>query len=106
LRAIAVTSAQRSPALPDVPTVNEQGFSAFDDLTWTAVFAPANTPQDIVNKLNSELNRALSAPDVGERLAQLGLDWKSNTSGEFAAFLRSEVQKWSRAVKESGAKSD
>jgi tripartite-type tricarboxylate transporter receptor subunit TctC len=106
LRAIAVTSAQRSPALPDVPTVNEQGFSGFDDLTWTAIFAPAGTAQDIVNRLNSELNRALSAPDVRERLAQLGLDWKSNTSGEFAAFLREEVQKWAKAVKDSGAKAD
>ena len=106
LRAIAVTSAQRSPALPDVPTVNEQGFSGFDDLTWTAVFVVAGTPQDIVNRLNSELNRALSAPDVRERLAQLGLDWKSNTSGEFAAFLRDEVQKWAKAVKDSGAKAD
>jgi tripartite-type tricarboxylate transporter receptor subunit TctC len=106
LRGIAVTSAQRSPALPDVPTVNEQGFSGFDDLTWTAVFVAAGTAQDIVNRLNSELNRALSAPDVRERLAQLGLDWKSNTSGEFAAFLRDEVQKWAKAVKDSGAKAD
>ncbi len=106
VRPIAVTSARRSPALPDVPTVNEQGFADFDDLTWTAFFAPAGTPQDIVNKLNSELNRALSAPDLAERLATLGLDWKGNTSGEFAAFLRSEVQKWSRTVKESGAKAD
>jgi tripartite-type tricarboxylate transporter receptor subunit TctC len=106
LRAIAVTSAQRSPALPDVPTVNEQGFSGFDDLTWTALFVAAGTQQDIVNRLNSELNRALSAPDVRERLSQLGLDWKSNTSGEFAAFLREEVQKWAKAVKDSGAKAD
>ena len=103
---IAVTSAQRSPALPDVPTVNEQGFSGFDDLTWTAFFAPAGMPQDLVNRLNSEINRALSSPDVAERLAQLGLDWKANTSGEFAAFLRDEVQKWAQAVKESGAKAD
>ena len=106
VRAIAVTSARRSPALPDVPTVNEQGFSGFDDLTWTAFFAPAGMPQDLVNRLNSEINRALSAPDVRERLAQLGLEWRSNTSGEFAAFLRDEVQKWSRAVKESGAKAE
>jgi tripartite-type tricarboxylate transporter receptor subunit TctC len=106
VRPLAVTSAQRSPALPDVPTVNEQGFSGFDDLTWTAVFAPAGTPQDIVNRLNSELNRALSVPDVKERLGQLGLDWKGNTSGEFAAFLRDEVQKWAKAVKDSGAKAD
>jgi len=106
LRAIAVTSAQRSPALPDVPTVNEQGFSGFDDLTWTAVFAPAGMQQELVNRINSEFNRALSAPDVQARLAQLGLDWKSNTSGQFAAFLREEVQKWAKAVKDSGAKAD
>jgi tripartite-type tricarboxylate transporter receptor subunit TctC len=106
LRAIAVTSAQRSPALPDVPTVNEQGFSGFDDLTWTAVFVAAGTSQDIVNRLNSELNRALSAPDVEARLGQLGLDWKSNTAGQFAAFLREEVAKWAKAVKDSGAKAD
>jgi tripartite-type tricarboxylate transporter receptor subunit TctC len=106
VRAIAVTSAQRSPALPDVPTVNEQGFSGFDDLTWTAFFAPAGMPQDLVNRLNAEINRALSAPEVQERLAQLGLEWKANTSGEFAAFLREEVQKWSKAVRDSGARAD
>ncbi|HEX9396938.1 MAG TPA: tripartite tricarboxylate transporter substrate binding protein [Burkholderiales bacterium] len=106
LRAIAVTSAQRSPALPDVPTVNEQGFSGFDDLTWTAVFAPAGTPQDIVNRINSEFSRAFAATDVQERLKQLGLDWQANTSGQFAAFLRDEVQKWSKAVRDSGAKAD
>jgi tripartite-type tricarboxylate transporter receptor subunit TctC len=106
VRAIAVTSAQRSAALPEVPTVNEQGLSGFDDLTWTAFFAPAGMSQDLVNRLNSEINRALLAQDLRERLAQLGLEWKSNTSGEFAAFLRSEIDKWSRAVKESGAKAD
>src|SRR5712664_560949 len=106
VRAIAVTSAQRSPALPDVPTVNEQGFSGFDDLTWTAFFAPAGVPQELVNRLNSEITRALTTPDVRERLSQLGLDWRSNTPGEFAAFLRDEVQKWSRAVKDSGATAD
>ncbi len=62
--------------------------------------------QDLVNRLNAEINRALSAPEVQERLASLGLDWKANTSGEFAAFLRSEVDKWSKAVKDSGAKAD
>lgn len=106
VRAIAVTSAQRSPALPEVPTVNEQGLSGFDDLTWTAFFAPAGMPQDLVNRLNSEINRALATPEVSARLAQLGLAWNSNTSGEFAAFLRSEVDKWAKAVKDSGAKAD
>jgi tripartite-type tricarboxylate transporter receptor subunit TctC len=106
VRAIAVTSAQRSPALPEVPTVNEQGFSGFDDLTWTAFFAPAGMPQDLVNRINSEITRALATPEVAERLAQLGLEWKPNTSAEFASFLRSEVQKWAKAVKDSGAKAD
>ena len=106
VRAIAVTSAQRSPALPDVPTVNEQGFSGFDDLTWTAFFAPAGMPQDLVNRLNSEINRALLGARRARAPGQLGLDWSSNTSGEFAAFLREEVQKWAKAVKDSGAKAD
>jgi tripartite-type tricarboxylate transporter receptor subunit TctC len=106
VRALAVTSAQRSPALPEVPTVNEQGFSGFDDLTWTAVFAPAGAPQDLVNRINSEVSRALAAPEVRERLVQLGLEWRPNTSGEFAAFLRDEVDKWAQAVKDSGAKAE
>jgi tripartite-type tricarboxylate transporter receptor subunit TctC len=106
LRPIAVTSAQRSPALPDVPTVNEQGFSGFDDLTWTGFFVPAGTPQDLVNRINSEITRALAAPDVRERLASLGLEWKPNTPAEFAAFLREEVPKWAKAVKDSAAKAD
>ena len=106
VRAIAVTSAQRSAALPEVPTVNEQGFSGFDDLTWFGFFAPAGTPPAVVARLNTEINRALEAPDTKERLAQQGFDWKRNTPAEFAAFLRDEVAKWARAVKESGAKAD
>ena len=106
VRAIAVTSAQRSPALPDVPTVNEQGFSGFDDLTWTGFFVPAGMPQDLVNRLNSEIARALASPDIAERLAQLGLEWKPNTPAEFTAFLRQEVPKWAHAVKDSGAKAE
>jgi len=90
----------------EVPTLNEQGLSGFDDLTWTGFFVPAGMPQDLVNRLNSEISRALLAPDVTERLAQLGLAWKTNTSGEFAEFLRNEIEKWSKAVKESGAKAD
>ncbi len=106
VRPIAVTSAQRSPALPDVPTVNEQGFSDFDDLTWIGFFVPAGTPATVVARLNAEISRAFDAPDTRERLAQQGLEWKRNTPAEFAAFLRSEIVKWARAVKESGAKAD
>ena len=63
-------------------------------------------PQDLVNRLNTEIGRALAAPDVRDRLAQVGLDWKANTPGEFTAFLRDEVKKWAQAVKDSGAKAD
>ena len=64
MRAIAVTSAQRSPALPDVPTVNEQGFSDFDDLTWIGFFVPTGTPAAVVTRLNAEIGRAFDAPDT------------------------------------------
>jgi tripartite-type tricarboxylate transporter receptor subunit TctC len=106
LRPIAVTSAQRSPALPDVPTMNEQGMKDFDDLTWFGFFAPAGTPADVVNRLNAEINKALELPDVKEKLASLGFDVRRNTPAEFAAFVRAEVPKWAQAVKESGAKAD
>ncbi|HUQ25979.1 MAG TPA: tripartite tricarboxylate transporter substrate binding protein [Burkholderiales bacterium] len=106
VRALAVTSARRSAALPDVPTVNEQGFSGFDDLTWIGFFVPAGMPQDLVGRLNSEISRVLASPDVQERLAQLGLEWRANTPGEFSGFLRDEAQKWAQAVKDSGAKAE
>jgi tripartite-type tricarboxylate transporter receptor subunit TctC len=106
LRPIAVTSAQRSPALPDVPTVNEQGFSGFDDLTWIGFFVPAGTPPDTVNRLNAEVNRVLELPDVREKLGQLGFESRRNSPAEFAAFVREEIPKWAKAVKDSGAKVD
>jgi tripartite-type tricarboxylate transporter receptor subunit TctC len=106
LRPIAVTSAQRSPALPDVPTVNEQGFTGFDDLTWIGFFVPAGTPADVVNRLNAEVNRVLESPDVREKLGQLGFESRRNSPAEFAAFVQEEVPKWAKAVKDSGAKVD
>ena len=104
VRAIAVTSAARSPALPDVPTVNEQGHAGFDDLTWFGFFAPAGTPPEIVNRLNEDINRILEAPDVREKFAQQALDSRRNTPAEFATFLKSEIPKWAQAIKDSGAK--
>jgi tripartite-type tricarboxylate transporter receptor subunit TctC len=106
VRPIAVTSASRSAALPDVPTVNEQGFKDFDDLTWIGFFAPAGTPADVVAKLNSEINRIVELPDVKEKLAQSGLTSQRNSPAEFAAFVRAEIPKWAKAVKDSGAKAD
>ena len=103
LRALAVTSAQRSPALPDVPTMNESGFSDFDDLTWFAFFAPAGTPPAVVARLNAEINKAMEAPDVAAKFAEQGLSSRRNTVAEFTAYLKAEIPKWAKAVKDSGA---
>jgi tripartite-type tricarboxylate transporter receptor subunit TctC len=103
LRALAVTSAQRSPALPDVPTMRESGFADFDDLTWFAFFVPAGTPPAVVAQLNAEINRAMESPDVAAKFAEQGLTSRRNTASEFGTFLRSEIPKWAKAVKDSGA---
>ena len=103
LRALAVTSAQRSAALPDVPTMNESGFSDFDDLTWFAFFAPAGTPPAVVARLNAEINKAMEMPDVAAKFAEQGLTARRNTVAEFTAYLRAEIPKWAKAVKDSGA---
>jgi tripartite-type tricarboxylate transporter receptor subunit TctC len=103
LRALAVTSAQRSPALPDVPTMNEQGFTGFDDLTWFGFFAPAGTPPEVVARVNAELNKAMESPDVVAKFAEQGLSSRRNTPAEFDAYLRTEIPKWAKAVKDSGA---
>jgi tripartite-type tricarboxylate transporter receptor subunit TctC len=106
LKALAVTSAQRSPALPDVPTMNESGFSDFDDLTWFAFFAPAGTPPAIIERLNAEINKAMESPDVVAKFAEQGLSSRRNSVAEFSTYLRAEVPKWAKAVKDSGAKAD
>jgi tripartite-type tricarboxylate transporter receptor subunit TctC len=106
LRALAVTSAQRSSALPDVPTMNESGFSDFDDLTWFAFLAPAGTPPAVVARLNAEINKAMEAPDVAAKFAEQGLTARRNSAAEFTAYLKSEIPKWAKAVKDSGAKAE
>ena len=106
LKALAVTSATRSPLLPDVPSITEFGYKEFDDYTWFGFFVPAGTPADVVNKLNAAINRAMESSDVVERFAQLGMASTPNTANEFATFLRAEVPKWAAVVKSSGAKAD
>lgn len=106
IRPLAVTSAQRTPSLPDVPTINEQGFKGFDDLNWFAFFTPAGVPPEIVNRLNAEINRVLGLPDIKEKFDQLGIESRRNTAAEFNVFVREEVPKWAKAAKDSGAKAD
>lgn len=104
IRALAVTTARRSGAAPEVPTMIEAGVANFDISSWQAVFAPAGTPREIVQKLSAEIVRGLAAPDVRERLLALGADPVAMPADEFAAYWRRELAKWADLVKASGAK--
>ncbi|MCX7892835.1 MAG: tripartite tricarboxylate transporter substrate binding protein [Burkholderiales bacterium] len=106
LRALAVTSARRHPAAPDIPTMAEAGLPGFEATSWFAVYAPAGTPPDVVAKLNAEIDRILALPDVKEKLGGIGLDVAGGPPEHLAAFTRAELAKWSRVVKESGAKAE
>lgn len=106
LRALAVTTPKRSPAAPDVPTMAEAGIAGFDISNWFGVFAPAGTPEDILNKLNAEIVKALALPDVKERLAGQGAETVGNTRAEFATFIDREITKYAKLARESGAKAE
>jgi tripartite-type tricarboxylate transporter receptor subunit TctC len=106
LRALAVSGAKRSSLAPEFPTVAESGLTGFEVLTWFGMFAPAATPRDIVAKLNAEIVRALNAPDVRAKIAAQGLEIVANTPEQFAAYQQSEIVKWAKVVKESGARAD
>lgn len=106
LKALAVTSANRSPLLPDVPSITEFGYKEFDDYTWFGFFAPAGTPAAVIEKLNAALNRAMESSDIVEKFAQLGMSSTPNSVTEFGSFLKAEVPKWAAVVKSSGAKVD
>ena len=106
LKALAVTSAPRSPLLPDVPSITEFGYKEFDDYTWFGFFAPVGTPPAVIEKLNAALNRAMESADIIEKFAQLGMASTHNSTAEFGNFLKAEVPKWAAVVKSSGAKAD
>jgi tripartite-type tricarboxylate transporter receptor subunit TctC len=106
LKALAVTSATRSPLLPDVPSITEFGYKEFDDYTWFGFFVPVGTPPDVVAKLNAAINRAMASAEVVDRFGQLGMSSSPNNVAEFTSFLRAEVPKWAAVVKSSGAKAD
>lgn len=104
LRALGVTSLKRSPAAPEIPTIAEQGLPGFEAVSWFALFAPAATPRPVVDRLQAEVKKILTSPDVAKRLAEIGLDAVGSTPDELAAFQRSEIAKWAKVVKDSGAK--
>ena len=106
LRAIAVTGAARSSLLPEVPTLSEAALPGFEVTSWYGVFGPAGLPADIVVKLNSEIGSAVTAPEVKERLAALGAEPSVKTPDQFGRYVRQEIAKWAKVVKDSGAKAE
>jgi tripartite-type tricarboxylate transporter receptor subunit TctC len=106
LKALATTGSARSPALPGVPTVAEAGLAGYDSTSWNAVYAPAGTPKEIVERLNRELRAILESPETRKYFAEQGAEAGGGTPAELAAFTRAETAKWQKVVKESGAKVD
>ena len=106
LKPLAVSSATRSRALPELPTVAESGLAGFDVTVWFAVLAPAATPREIVNRLNTEIVKAIKTQDMRERLAQQGADPVGNTPEDFAAVIKRDLAKWAKVVKDAGIKLD
>ncbi len=106
LRPIAVTTAKRSPELPNVPTIAEAGVPGYEATSWFGLFAPAGTPAPVVAKLNAAIVKVLAQPDVKKKLAEQGAEPHAETPEQFADFIRKETAKWGQVVKASGATVD
>jgi len=106
LRPLAVTASKRNDDLPQVPTVAELGYKGFEAVTWFGLLGPAKLPANVVTTINSELNKALAAPDLRKKLVEQGLEISASTPEQFGKLIRTDLVKWGRVVKESGAKVD
>jgi tripartite-type tricarboxylate transporter receptor subunit TctC len=106
LRALAFTSAQRVPGAPDVPTLAESGYAGFEVVSWYGILAPAGTPQEIVRRLNAEINRILRLPAVRDRLAALGAEPTGGTPEQFAETIRTDTARWAQVVRAAGIRID
>ena len=106
LRGLGIATLVRSPFLPDLPTIAEAGYPGFEAVGWIGIVAPAKTPAAVLDKLNAEIVRVFREPDVKQRLDALAFTPAVGTRPEFAAFIKSEIAKWGKAVKDSGAKAE
>ncbi len=106
LRGLAVTSATRSPVLPDIATVADSGVPGFESIAWYGVVAPAGTPKEVVAKLNGEMVRIANLPDIKQRLIEMGSPPVAGTPEQFGALIKSEIPKWGRVVKQANVSLD
>jgi tripartite-type tricarboxylate transporter receptor subunit TctC len=106
LRALAVTGPKRTPAAPDIPTVAESGVPGYEVTTFYGISAPAKTPRPIIDRLHSEIVRALNSPDIRERLQGLGADPVGNTPEQYTAFMVNEIAKWTKVIRAAGIKGE
>ena len=104
VRAIAVTSGKRSPLMPDVPTIDEQGVKGYEAIGWIGILAPAGSPAAALDRLSAETQRVIAAPDMQKRMADLGLVPMDNTREKFRDFIRAEIQKWAKVIAAAGVK--
>jgi tripartite-type tricarboxylate transporter receptor subunit TctC len=102
VRALAVTTAKRAAGVPDLPTMAEAGMKGYETSTWGGVLAPAGTPKEVVAKLNAEINKALGAPDVREKMLGAGVEPAGGTPQQFAEYIQSEMAKWGKVAKDAG----
>jgi tripartite-type tricarboxylate transporter receptor subunit TctC len=106
MRGIAVASTQRIKVLPDLPTIAEAGVAGYESTTWFGPLAPAKTPREIVTKLNGELNKVLQQPDVGKRFAAEGIEALGGTPDQFGIYIRAEIERWAKVVREANIRLD
>jgi len=106
LRALAVTSRTRAPALPDVPTMAEAGMPDYEVVLWTSLFAPAGTPRPVIEAIHGQVVKSLQIPDVRERLAGIGVDAVGNTPEQLGTIMKADIEKWTAVAKSAGVKAD
>jgi tripartite-type tricarboxylate transporter receptor subunit TctC len=106
LKALAVTGSKRSPAMPALPTIAEEGLKGYEVYEWNAIFAPAGVPQDIIDRMQRELVKALALPDVREKLATLGAEPVGGTPAELDRLRRTDIEKWTGVIRRAGIKLD
>jgi len=106
VKGIAISSATRSPLVPDLPTVAESGLPGFQSLVWFGLLGPANTPKAVVDRINAEMNKALQLPDIQARFMQMGFEPAGGTAADFAQAIQRDSQKWSKVIKDANVKAE